>query len=81
MIAGAIQCGAQMLYVAMFDEVDEGTAIFKTSKSPPVGASNFVSFESDIPEDYYLQLAGKAAQMLKKKIPVDKNIPLPETIK
>ena len=34
---GAIQAGAEMIYVAMFDEIDEGTAIFKCAKKVPVG--------------------------------------------
>lgn len=76
-IAGALQNGAQMLYVAMFDEVDEGTAIFKVSKNPPVGESNFVSFEKDIPEDYYLYLTGLAAKMLRQQMPLSVNPPLP----
>ena len=68
-----------MLYIAMFDEIDEGTAIFKTTNSPPVGLSNFMSFESGIPSDYYLFLAGYAAKMLKKQIPFRTEIPLPPT--
>ena len=66
-----------MLYIAMFDEIDEGTAIFKTTNNPPAGLSNFVSFESDIPSDYYLYLAGIAARMLKNQIPFKTDIPLP----
>jgi hypothetical protein len=77
-ITGALQGGAEMLYIAMFDEVDEGTAIFKASKNPPVGLSNFVSFEKNIPEDYYLYLTGYAAKMLRKTIPFREDIPLPE---
>jgi glycoprotein endo-alpha-1,2-mannosidase len=78
-LTDAIAAGVPMLYVAMFDEIDEGTAIFKISKNPPDGKSKFVKFEDDIPEDYYLQLAGKAARMLRKEIPLEKNIPLPAT--
>ena len=76
-ITGAIQQGAEMLYIAMFDEIDEGTAIFKISKNPPSGLTNFVTFESDIPSDYYLYLAGFAAKMLRKEIPLQTEIPLP----
>jgi len=74
---GAIQSGAGMLYVAMFDEVDEGTAIFKISKNPPVGLSNFVTFEKETPEDYYLYLTGMAAKMLRKQIPIQVTVPKP----
>jgi len=35
-IAGAIESGAEMLYVAIFDEIDEGTAIFKSAHKVPV---------------------------------------------
>ena len=55
------QYGMNMAYVAMFDEVDEGTAIFKCTNDPPVG--NFVTYES-LPSDYYLKLAGKAGGYL-----------------
>lgn len=66
-----------MIYIAMFDEIDEGTAIFKITNSPPVGPSKFESFEPDIPSDYYLFLTGIAGKMLKKEIPLEKNIPFP----
>jgi hypothetical protein len=79
-ITGAMQSGAEMLYVAMFDEVDEGTAILKTSKKPPVGLSNFVTVENDIPNDYYLYLTGYAGKVLKKKLPMPADIPPPQCI-
>ncbi|MBN9381132.1 MAG: GH92 family glycosyl hydrolase [Chitinophagaceae bacterium] len=74
-IAGAIGAGAEMLYVAMFDEVDEGTAILKASKNPPVGESSFVTFEDDVPSDYYLTLTGYAGKMLRKEIPFSEDVP------
>ena len=47
-----------MVYQAMFDEVDEGTAIFKCTNDVPVGASKFADFEG-LPSDFYLKLVGK----------------------
>jgi glycoprotein endo-alpha-1,2-mannosidase len=76
-LVGAMEEGSEMIYIAMFDEMDEGTSIFKTTNNPPVGISKFESFEPDIPSDYYLYLTGMAGKMLKKEIPLDKNIPLP----
>jgi hypothetical protein len=68
------QYGMNMAYVAMFDEMDEGTAIFKCTNNPPVG--NFVTFEG-LPSDYYLKLTGKAGQYLQKnrrdRMPYRKN--------
>ena len=54
--------GMNMVYVAMFDEVDEGTAIFKCTNDPPVG--NFVNYEG-LPSDHYLKLAGRAGKLLR----------------
>jgi len=55
--------GMNMAYVAMFDEVDEGTAIFKCTNNPPVG--NFIDYEG-LPSDHYLKLTGKAAKYLRE---------------
>lgn len=60
------RAGTEMLYVAMFDELDEGTAIFKTRSDPPTGASLFVA-EPDVPNDHYLWLAGMAGKFLRDK--------------
>ena len=60
-----VSAGAKMIYVAMFDEIDEGTAIFKCTNNPPVGASAFGSFDG-MPTDTYLRLAGNLSAELKK---------------
>jgi hypothetical protein len=60
--------------VAMFDEVDEGTAIFKVSSAPPRQA-RFVTYDG-LPADWYLRLAGERTRMLRKERPVTKKVPL-----
>jgi hypothetical protein len=65
----ALEAGATMLYAAMFDEVDEGTAMFKlapTHDSVPAGVP-IVTLDADgeqVPSDYYLQLARQAQRAL-----------------
>ncbi len=62
-VAGAKHAGAQSLYVAMFDEIDEGTAIFKCLREnelPLNGPNKFVGIENHLDSDYYLWLTGKA---------------------
>ena len=59
-IVAAKRAGAEMLYVAMFDEVDEGTAIFKCTNDPPTAnGAKFVTYEG-LPSDHYLRLTGLA---------------------
>lgn len=59
-----IQLGANMLYVAMFDEMDEGTAIFKCADNVPVGTKGFVTNEG-LPSDHYLWLTGEIGRVLR----------------
>lgn len=54
--------GLDMIYVAMFDEVDEGTAIFKCTNDPPVG--RFCTYEG-LPSDFYLRVCGQARKLLR----------------
>lgn len=63
-IAGAKAAGAKSLYVAMFDEIDEGTAIYKCARNnelPLNGDGRFVGIEDDLDSDYYLWLVGQGA--------------------
>ena len=70
-ISAAKQVGCEMLYVAMFDEVDEGTAIFKCTNNPPVGpGANFADYEG-LPSDYYLKLTGRAAKLLRGELSLE----------
>ena len=71
-IAAAKRAGADMLYVAMFDEVDEATAIFKVTNTPPTGPGEnvkFVTYEG-LPSDHYLRLTSLAGKLLRGEIPV-----------
>jgi hypothetical protein len=63
----AKNAGATMIYQAMFDEMDEGTAIFKCTNDPPVGASRFLTFEG-LPSDHYLWLTGMGGRLLRGEI-------------
>ena len=69
--------GAAMIYIAMFDEVDEGTAIFKVTNDVPdgEGKSQFVGLEG-LPGDFYLNMVGWGAKLLRGEIEVDDARPL-----
>lgn len=65
-VAAAKEAGAKSLYVAMFDEIDEGTAIFKVAREADVPMNGnqgfrFLGVENELTPDYYLWLTGKAA--------------------
>jgi hypothetical protein len=80
-VYNAVSAGATTLYGAMFDEVDEGTAILKgcTKKSLAPSDGYWLTFDADgynLPSDWYLRLAGEANKLLKGKRTLSKTMPL-----
>jgi len=66
-VAANKNAGAASLYVAMFDEMDEGTCIFKceTTNNTPLNADGkFVGYDNDLGSDYYLWLTGQATRWI-----------------
>lgn len=78
---GATAQGAEMIYVAMFDEIDEGTAIFKIANKVPVGKSKFIPRSAEIPSDHYLWLTGKAGNYLKDNQTLPRKKPVEVKVK
>ena len=80
-VYNAVSIGVPMIYNAMFDEVDEATAMYKiaaTKDDQPVGV-DLISMDTDgykIPDDWYLRLASAATQMLRGEIPLAQDIPI-----
>ncbi|HLK93596.1 MAG TPA: glycoside hydrolase family 71/99-like protein [Polyangia bacterium] len=80
-VSNAVGAGATMLKTAMFDEVDEGTAMFKlapTAAALPAGAS-LVPLDADgraLPSDFYLRLGGAATATLRGDLPVSSTLPI-----
>jgi hypothetical protein len=75
-VATSLTAGASMLYVAMFDEVNEATAIFKGSNNPPVSTkTSFIDMDG-MPSDHYLWLTGEAAKMLRNEKPLSLKMPV-----
>ncbi len=61
----AKRAGVSMVYVAMFDEVDEGTAIFKCANDVPEGEnSRFLTFDG-LPTDFYLKVVGQGTKLIR----------------
>ena len=71
----ARRAGATMGYVAMFDEMDEGTAIFKTTNHPPVGDIKFLA-DPSLPTDHYLWLTGQIGRLFKEPAPATDDLPV-----
>jgi hypothetical protein len=67
------ELGIRTVFVGMFDEVNEGTAIYKVANDVPVG-KHFVTYEG-LPGDYYLKLTGAATKMIRGETPLSEKIP------
>ncbi len=80
-VYNAISAGSGMMFVAMFDEVDEGTAMFKlapTQDQLPVGAK-MLPLNADgcsLSSDWYLRLGGATGQMLRGEINLTPEFPI-----
>jgi len=65
--------GAEAIYVAMFDEVDESTAIFKVTNDIPV--NHYFSDLEGLNSDFYLLLAGYGTSMMRGEVSVPQDMP------
>ncbi len=79
---GAIKNNVESVYFAMLDEVDESTAFFKTAENSSMSPAqeNWLNLDADgfdLPSDWYLRCAGKAAEMLRKNIELTSDLGTP----
>jgi hypothetical protein len=78
-----IDAGVKMIYIAMFDEIDEGTAMYKvapTAAERPAG-EKFLSLDQDgieLSSDWYLQLAQATSNILRGKTKNTAKAPMPK---
>jgi hypothetical protein len=70
----AAELGIDMAYVAMFDEADEGTAIFKVTNAPPTEGT-FATYDG-LPADWYLRLTGEGAKVIRGEKKVSATLPI-----
>ena len=72
---GWAPAGAGGLYVAMFDEVDEATVIFKCIDPPTAELRRrFVGMEG-LPSDHYLRLTEEIGRLIRGERPVSDELP------
>ena len=67
-----LELGVRTVFVGMFDEVDEGTAMFKVAatRSDAPEEVPLVTLDVDgerLPSDWYLRLASEAQKALRKR--------------
>ena len=79
-IGNAKSAGAGLLYLAMFDEVDEATAIYKVAenRSQVPDQGYWLTLDADgtnLPSDWYLRLSYEGGRMIRGEIPLTTNFP------
>ncbi len=80
-VFNATSAGATMLKTAMFDEVDEGTAMFKTAPGKRFAPKEIQTLTLDadgenLPADWYLRVSGESGRLLRKEIPLGPDLPI-----
>jgi len=80
----AVKLGAETIYVAMFDEYDEATAIMKAAEDSSMVPEGeyFLTLSADgeyVSSDFYLRLTGEINKMLKSEIKPVSEVPTPRT--
>jgi hypothetical protein len=79
------QAGVQSVYIAMFDELNEATSIFKVAEDAsmmPMGQW-FLPLDADgvhVSSDFYLRLTKDAGMMIKGQTPLQRDCPTPDTL-
>lgn len=73
----AIHCGADHIFLGMFDEYDEGTAIMPMSDDHPLPPAEYGQFINNEGRDpfWYLRLSGAAREILNGFRPLSSNLP------
>jgi hypothetical protein len=72
-------------YVAMFDEMNEATQIFKTAETAAAMPADkwMLPLDADgvhLSSDFYLRLVNDGAKMIKKQTPLQKTLPTPYVV-
>jgi hypothetical protein len=81
-VNGALNKNVKSMYFAMLDEVDEGTAMFKTAENSSMSPAqeywlNLDADGYDLPSDWYLRCAGQASEALRGNISVSSSLGTP----
>jgi hypothetical protein len=61
-VKDAVALNVNAMYIAMFDEIDESTAIFKITDNIPV--NHYYTDNEGLPSDFYLNLTGYASSII-----------------
>ncbi|RBQ07816.1 glycoside hydrolase family 71/99-like protein [Pedobacter miscanthi] len=79
------KAGVPSVYVAMFDELNEATSIFKVAEDASMAPAGkyFLNLDADgvhVSSDFYLRLTNDGVKMIKGQIPYTEHEPTPFTV-